>query len=143
MMNTSPPRWVFLLLLILVPLLPPGCGQVQKEKKTKSLEAATLAYGNALRWGYPEMAWNYLDPVIRAGLLPEQLKLKEIRLTGYDVIQPPLLVAEDQDQVEQWVQIDYVRHDTQVVKSLTDHQIWRYDETAGGWRLHSPPPLFR
>jgi len=134
-------HWVFLPLLAL--LLPSGCGQVQKEKKSKSLEATTRAYGNALRWDYPETAWNYLDPDIRAGLRPEQRQLKEIRLTGYDVIQPPMLVAEDQDQAEQWVRIDYVRHDTQVVKSLTDHQIWRYDEASGGWRLHSAPPLFR
>ncbi|MCO5760120.1 MAG: hypothetical protein EP309_00400 [Gammaproteobacteria bacterium] len=120
-----------------------GCGRVQQEKKTRGLEASTTAYGNALRWGYPETAWNYLAPPVRGRLSPEQIQLKDIRLTAYEVVQPPLLVDEEQLQAEQWVRIDYVRHDTQVVKSLADHQIWRYDEASGGWRLHSDPPAFR
>ena len=136
-MNKSP-----LPLLLVFALLSSGCAHVRKEKKTQGLTAATYAYGNALRWGYYDTAWNYLDPVIRSRLPPDQLQLKAIRLTGYEVVQPPLLVAEDQDQAEQWVQIDYVRQDTQVVRSLTDHQVWRYDEVGSGWRLTSDPPRF-
>ena len=136
-MNKSP-----LLLLLVLTLLSSGCAHVRKEKKTQGLTAATYAYGNALRWGYYDTAWNYLDPVTRSHLSPDQLQLKAIRLTGYDVVQPPLLIAEDQDQAEQWVQIDYVRQDTQVVHSLTDHQVWRYDEASAGWRLTSDPPRF-
>ena len=131
-----------LVLLLILALLSPGCAHVRKEKKTQGLTAATYAYGNALRWGYYDTAWNYLDPVTRSRLSPEQLQLKAIRLTGYEVVQPPLLLAEDQDQAEQWVQIEYVRQDTQVVRSLTDHQVWRYDEVSEGWRLTSEPPRF-
>jgi hypothetical protein len=120
-----------------------GCGRVQQEKKTRSLEASTTAYGNALRWGYPETAWNYLAPAVRDRLSPEQLTLEHIRVTAYEVVQPVLLVDEEQDQAEQEVRIDYVRHDTQIVRSLTDHQRWRYEESSGGWRLYSDPPLLR
>ena len=131
------------LLMALILLVIAGCGQVQREKKTRGLEAATTAYGNALRWGYPETAWNYLAPAVRGGLSPEQLALKHIRVTGYEVVQPALLVDEEQEQAEQEVRIDYVRHDTQVVRSLNDHQRWRYEESSGGWRLVSDPPLLR
>ncbi len=131
-----------LILLLILALLSLGCAHVRKEKKTQGLTAATYAYGNALRWGYYDTAWNYLEPVTRSHLSPDQLQLKAIRLTGYEVVQPPLLVAEDQDQAEQWVQIEYVRKDTQVVRSLTDHQVWRYDEVSEGWRLTSEPPRF-
>ena len=134
---------VLALLLALALLITAGCGQVQREKKTRGLEAATTAYGNALRWGYPETAWNYLAPAVRDGLSPEQLALKHIRVTGYEVVQPALLVDEEQEQAEQEVRIDYVRHDTQVVRSLNDHQRWRYEESSGGWRLVSDPPLLR
>ena len=46
------------------------------------------------------------------------------------------------DLAEQWVQIEYVHQNTQVVRSLTDHQVWRYDEASEGWRLNSDPPRF-
>ena len=131
-----------LVLLLVLALVSSGCAHVRKEKKTQGLTAATYAYGNALRWGYYDTAWSYLDPVTRSRLSPDQLQLKAIRLTGYEVVQPPLLLAEDQDQAEQWVQIEYVRQDTQVVRSLTDHQVWRYDEVSEGWRLTSEPPRF-
>ncbi len=131
------------LLMALALLVTAGCGQVQREKKARGLEAATTAYGNALRWGYPETAWNYLAPAVRSRLAPEQLTLKHIRVTAYEVVQPALLVDEEQDQAKQEVRIDYVRHDTQVVRSLTDHQHWRYEESNGGWRLHSDPPPLR
>ncbi len=131
-----------LLPLLVVALLSSGCAHIRQEKKTQGLTAATYAYGNALRWGYYDSAWNYLDPTIRSRLSPDQLQLKSVRLTAYEVIQPPLLIAEDQDQAEQWVQIDYVRQDTQVVHSLTDHQVWRYDVMSEGWRLTSDPPHF-
>ena len=138
-------RWLgWLVFLVALALLSTaGCGRVQQEKKTRSLEASTSAYGNALRWGYPETAWNYLTPAVRARLAPEQVALKHIRVTAYEVVQPALLVDEEQDQAEQEVRIDFVRHDTQVVRSLTDHQRWGYDEASGGWRLQSDPPTFR
>jgi hypothetical protein len=135
-------KWLALLVALAL-LSTAGCGRVQQEKKTRSLETSTTAYGNALRWGYPETAWNYLTPAVRGRLAPEQFALKHIRVTAYEVVQPALLVDEEQDQAEQWVRIDYVRHDTQVVRTLTDHQRWGYDETSGGWRLQSDPPTFR
>lgn len=131
-----------ILLLLAITLLAQGCARVQKEQKIQGLEAATTAYGNALRWGYYEMAWNYLDPALLARLSPDALNLKGVRLTAYEVIQPPIILAEDQTQAEQRVQIEYVRQETQVVRSLSDHQVWRHDEASGGWRLHSPPPHF-
>ena len=135
-------KWLaFLVALSLLGAL--GCGRVQQEKKTRTLEASTSAYGNALRWGYPETAWNYLTPDVRVRLAPEQVALKHIRVTAYEVVQPALLLDEEQDQAEQEVRIDFVRHDTQVVRSLTDHQRWGYDEASGGWRLQSDPPTFR
>jgi hypothetical protein len=129
-------------ILAVLVLLLTACAHVRQEKKTQSLAAATYAYGNALRWGYYETAWNYLDPAIRARISPEQHRFKSIRLTAYDVVQPTIILAENQNQAEQWVQIDYVHQDTQVVHSLTDHQIWRYDEIKGDWQLHSDPPIF-
>lgn len=131
-----------LLFLPVITLLFPGCAHIRQEKKNEGLTAATYAYGNALRWGYYDTAWNYLDPGVRSRIPPDQLQLKSIRLTAYEVVQPPLLIAEDQDQAEQWVQIDYVRQDTQVVHSLIDHQVWHYDASREGWLLTSEPPRF-
>lgn len=119
-------------------LLIPGCGKVREEGKSNALEAATTAYGSAIRWGYYETALGYLHPDKRVEL---PAGIESIRVTSYDVVQPPL--RQDEDGATQVVRIEYLHEDVQRVKSLTDRQTWRYDPEAKGWWLYSGLPAFR
>ncbi len=123
----------------LVGLLLAGCGTIEKDKRALALQAATSAYQSAIRWGYYETAYGYVDPDLRKGKdLPAMFK--DLRLTGYDVVQPPLVTGEG--EATQIVTIDYLHEDRQVVKTLTDRQAWRYDPKAKTWWLTSGLPKF-
>lgn len=120
-------------------LLLAGCGAVEKDKRTNGLQAATHGYQSAIRWGYYETAFGYLHPDQRKDkAVPESLE--GLRLTGYDVVQPP--VMQDEDSATQVVRIDYLHEDTQVVKQLVDRQVWRWDDKLESWWLHSGLPKF-
>lgn len=128
----------FALAAVVAVLLLPGCGKVREEGKSNALEAATAAYGSAIRWGYYETALGYLHPDKRVEM---PASLEDIRVTSYDVVQPPL--RQDGESATQVVRIEYLHDDVQRVKNLTDRQTWRYDPEAKGWWLHSGLPAFR
>ncbi|MBK1722403.1 hypothetical protein CKO23_09110 [Thiocystis violacea] len=117
-----------------------GCSPVKKDKMAVTLQNATNAYQSALRWGYFENAFGFVDPAKRQDKdMPEALE--DIRLTGYDVVQAPVM-KEDSNTALQIVKIEYLHQDRQVVKTLTDRQLWRYDEAEKKWWLESGLPKF-
>ena len=123
--------------LLAAAVLVAGCSTVDREKKTQALEAASTAYGKALRWGYYETAYGYLHPDLHTEV-PEALE--NVRVTSYEVAQPAVLKGET--QAEQVVQIEYVLRDEQVVRKVLDRQDWRFDDKTKTWWLHSPVPAF-
>ena len=130
----------FLLLIAFSLLVGPGCARVEKQKKTQGLEAAANAYGKSIRWAYYETAYGYLHPD-KIKEVPEHLE--NVRVTSYDVVQPPVMVNEEQTRAEQVAQIEYVLRDRQIVRKLSDRQDWRFDEETETWWLHSDIPAFR
>jgi len=128
-----------LLWVLLVSVLSVGCAMVEKDRRALGLEAATTGYQSALRWGYYETAFGFLHPDQRKDVeRPEALD--GLRITGYDVVQPP--VMQDDDTASQIVVIDYLFEDAQVVRRLTDRQVWRWDDQLKSWWLDSGLPRF-
>lgn len=134
MMPNIPP----ILPLAVAALMLAGCGAIREEKKTSALEAAVTAYGSAIRWGYYETAFGYVHPDKRKAL---PANIGDIQVTNYDVVQPP--VMQDDDSATQIAQIDYVLRDVQRVRSVSDRQLWRYDQKTKTWWLHSGVPTFK
>lgn len=114
-----------------------GCGTIEREKKVKAMDLALTTYGEAIRWGYFDTAYGYLDPRKRTGV-PKYLE--NVRVTSYDVLQPPLMKGEK--DMEQVVRIEYVHKDTQSLKSLSDRQLWSYNKESNDWWLQSGVPRF-
>lgn len=127
------------IVLALCGLLGGGCIFID-DKRALALYAATAAYESAIRWGYFETAFGYLDPDLRKGKQLPPL-YKDLRLTGYDVVQPPM--EQEKGKATQIVAIDYLHEDRQVMMSLTDRQVWRYDKTLKNWWLVSGLPPFK
>jgi len=117
-----------------------GCATFREDRKQEGLEAATNAYAAALRWGYYETAVGYLHPDKRKVVEVPKM-LNDIRVTRYDVVQPPIPTGETERV--QVVQIDYVHQDVQSVRTLTDRQTWRYEPQAKSWWLYSGLPAFK
>lgn len=128
-----------ILCAILAALLLSGCGAVEKDKRAIGLQAATNGYQSALRWGYYETAYGFVHPDLRKGK-PLDAVFDRLRLTGYDIAQP--LTMPDKDSATQTVVIEYLYEDRQVVRQLSDRQLWRWDEKLGSWWLHSGLPKF-
>jgi len=121
-----------------IALLVGGCGKVKKQKKSDALQAAVTAYGSALRWAYYDTAWGFIHPDKR-GTMPDGLD--NVRVTGYEVVQPPLRSSED--KATQVVRIEYLFRDRQSIRTLTDRQDWRFEPEAETWWLHSEFPNFK
>jgi hypothetical protein len=118
-----------------------GCNPIKQDRLTDTLQNVTNGYQNALRWGYFENAYSYIHPD-RRGDTRSSENLDGLRLTGYDVIQPPVMNAES-ETATQVVAIDYLYEDRQVVKQLKDRQLWRYDAEKKTWWLESGLPAFK
>lgn len=131
----SPGLWC----AIVAAFLLTGCGTVEKDKRAIGLQAATHGYQSALRWGYYETAYGFVHPDLRKDKPLNDL-FNGLRLTGYDVVQPPTL--QDKDSATQIVTIEYLHEDRQVVKRLSDRQLWRWDEKLDYWWLQSGLPTF-
>ena len=128
-----------MLAVLLTGLSGVGCAVVEKDRRAVALQAATNGYQSALRWGYDETVLGFLHPDQRkTGELPEVFA--ELRVTGYDVTQPPVIQADG--SANQVVVIDYLFEDAQVVKQITDRQVWRWDAATNTWWLHSGLPRF-
>jgi hypothetical protein len=135
-----PPRPAHLILALATALLAAGCATVEKDKRAIALYKATTGYESAIRWGYFQNAFGYLHPDKRKDQeLPE--RFAELRVVGYDAVQSPV-VQPTKDKAVQIVTIGYLYEDRQVVKQLTDTQLWEWDEQAGSWWLTSGLPAF-
>lgn len=122
----------------MVALLLSGCGSLTDGRKAERLDASLSHYEAALRWGYYDSAFSLQDPTQLATPPPD---MSNVRLTSYEVAQPPIL--ERDDIAQQVVRIEYVRQDEQRVQVILDRQRWRYDPDREAWWLASPLPSFR
>lgn len=108
--------------------------QTQLMKRDETLNS----YGGAIRWGAFERAADFQSRVDNAPL--DMNILKDIHVTAYDPV-----FKKEQDEgktVRQTVEIRYFHEQTGVEKTLTDHQIWRFDEEKDAWHLETPLPRF-
>jgi hypothetical protein len=98
-------------------------------------------YGAAIRWNEFERASAFLDPVAQLPPLTdlERERIKQLQVTGYEVkSQHPL----PDGGMAQEVEIRVVNKHTQLERTITDHQVWRYDAAAKGYVLSSGLPDF-
>lgn len=129
------------ILIALSGVLPLGCGTISEDTRNISFQAATSGYESALRWGHFETAYGYLDPALRQDKAPSP-KLKDLRVTSYEVLPAPPAANESENLATQSAKIDYYYDDQHVLKSLVDRQTWRYDGHLKNWWLTSGLPKF-
>jgi len=124
--------------ILLSILLLSGCSSLMGSKKETALDATLSTYQTAMRWGHWETLWSYRNAKAPA---PPALPFDNIRVTAYEVRQPPVPIRED--RVLQVVEIQYVLGDEQRLHKVFDKQEWRYDADANLWSLYSPFPELR
>jgi hypothetical protein len=128
---------VFLLTAILLQ----ACATVDDSKKSISLDKTLYYYESAMRWAdFP--AANSLrryagDPAPET----DPAKLKRIKVTGYDIVTTN--PSDDESSVYITVKISYYDEDNLKLMSVTDNQVWQFDEKEKIWYISTPLPVFK
>jgi hypothetical protein len=126
------------LLLVMTMLFAVGCGTAGS---TRNASANTIDdYGVAVRWSELEQAWQFVDPAVReqqplTDLERERFKL--IQITGYDVKNK---TEAPDGGIDQTVEIRLINKNTQIERSVVDHQRWRWDAAGKHYWLVSGLP---
>lgn len=117
-----------------------GCQGAKEQKKANNLEKSMTSYEVALRWAMHSDAYSY--HVNEDGSKPpaDLEKLKEISVTGIDVLEK--LVNEDQTEASVKMIIKYYFKDRGVVKDLEMESVWWYSEENKQWYIKSDFPEF-
>lgn len=109
---------------------------------TRSKADAITEYGAAMRWGEFDKALTFVDPTgtgASAMTDLERERFKQLQVTGYDVkAQRPL----PDGGMEQDVEVRVVNRNTQIERTVMDHQRWRWDAAAKHYWLVSGLPDF-
>ena len=125
-------------LLVLLPLLLGACVANNMKSSESKLRDTLRYFETTVRWGQLERMSAFLAPQL-AEQAP-QPGLDNVRVTLYETLSGPSPVSD-----ERWVQtvgIEYVLKDSQVVKRLTDNQVWELDAEEGAWFRANPLPRF-
>jgi hypothetical protein len=119
-------------------LLLSGCAT---DKRSDTLTRTMIAYGNAVRWDGFEAAEQFVDPKVREAHPLTDLdreRFKQVQVSDYDDGNGPVPVS--QNEVRQTAQISLTNVHTQAVRTIVDHQLWRYDPDKNHWWLESGIP---
>ncbi|WP_308420738.1 hypothetical protein [Dyella caseinilytica] len=119
-------------------LLLSGCAT---DKRGDALTHTMIAYANAVRWDGFEAAQQFVDPKVRDAHPITDLdreRYKQVQVSDYDDGNGPIPAGEN--EVRQIVQISLTNVHTQAVRTIVDHQLWRYDPVKNHWWLESGIP---
>lgn len=104
------------------------------------MEMRLELYAKTVRWGALENLYGFLTPEESAkAIFPDNLN--DIRVTSYQVRIPPMML--DQHKLSQTAVIEYLFHDTQVIKTMSDNQVWEYNPEIKEWFRANAIPEFK
>ena len=114
---------------------------VSSGAREDELTITVRAYESTIRWGKIAAAYDFLLPDIAATAeVPKGLD--EIKVTGYDRLTGLMPTDEDRKRFRTSASIRYVHVDRQVERSITDQQVWEWDDEAKRWWRANPIPAF-
>ena len=125
--------------MLLAGLLLGGCATLNEQKKAKTFDETMFIYEKAVRWSDFYAARQFQRLPI--GTANPQIDPAQLKVTAYRQVNARRLAGDEEVAIT--VQIDYYRNDTMRVHTLTDEQVWRYDDEAGAWYITTPLPAFR
>jgi hypothetical protein len=108
--------------------------------RNASLDTTLRGYANFIRWSDFDKAASVVDPKYLAEHPMTRLDIEryhQVEVTRYDDAQPVIL---GDGTVTVLVSIDLINRHSQVQRSITDRQVWRYDEESKRWLITSGLP---
>jgi hypothetical protein len=130
------PRIRLVLLSLLLALMLPACQSLSERDDARKLQETLDSYASTVRWQPLDRMYSYLTPELQPEVMPDGLD--RWRVTGYEIYSPPRMLAKD--RVVQTVVIEFIQVDRQVVRNLTDQQLWIHVDDK--WQRANPIPAF-
>ena len=128
-------------LLLVLSVLLTACQTNPFSEVPESLVLRVKTFEDVVRWRPLDKMYLFekQDPEAEPRTPPDGLD--NVRVTNYEVVAQLSKVGE-----MRWAQtavIDYVLTDRQVVRQVTDQQVWESDDEGKSWYLTTPVPQFR
>lgn len=122
-------------------LLAFGCMEIKALTRLKQFEDISMSYEHAIRWSDFDYAAAFVNVSESEGQSPDPAILKLVRVTDYRV--KKTAASEDENQVVKIVEISYYRSDKMVVNTITERELWEWDQQNKQWNLKSGLPDFK
>lgn len=133
-MKSIPMRvlWVLLLIGVLG-----ACASITRDE---SLRVNLYNYSAAVRWNEIAQASGFVDPeTLAAKPFTAELRDRWAQVQVSRYLEGPSS-SDAEGRFLQTVQIEVIDRATQSVRTIVDHQVWRYDPVASTWWLQSGLP---
>lgn len=136
-------------LLVMLPLLTSGCAAYTKYSRNESCGRTIKDYSKAVRWlELEKAALTMVDKEQRDAYAQAA---EQVRRRGVTMVDHRILAQEcrpEQGTADAVMEFDYLVLPDNRLKTATDRQKWVYREEStdgqvSGWKLTSPPLLFR
>ena len=131
-----------LLGVIVLALLLAQPGISDAKRSNKKAQLVFDDYNNNIRWGEWGKAWEYVDPKVRAEHPLTELELKRFEMIRVTEVTEKASQAGADESMDKLVVIQLVSKFTQIERTITDHQHWRWDaETKRYWLVSGLPDI--
>jgi hypothetical protein len=129
--------WTTAIWMLLAIAVLSGCATAVRDE---SLRVNLYNYSAAIRWNEIAQAAGFVDPLIMAEKPftdADRARWAQVQVTRY---YEGLKSTDPNGDYRQTVQVEIVDRATQSVRTITDRQVWRYDEAARTWWLTTGLP---
>ena len=131
-------NWVIVAVLFCFLLF--GCAAMAEKNRLKSFSRINEAYEHALRMSDFDAAVKFLDPATVKNTpdlkIMKGFKIVEYRPTRVDV-------SENKEKITQDVELQYYRLNSNILRTVHDPQVWRFQQEDNIWRLQTGLPDLR
>lgn len=117
-----------------------SCADIRAKEQAVLLQDSLRGYSNAMRWSDFDAAVTFIERREQAAEEPDLERLKDIRVTSYEIEDRYLSV--DKGEAYVTAKISYHRADSMTVATITDKQTWWYRKDQRRWFLDGSLPSF-
>ncbi|MBS0456804.1 MAG: hypothetical protein JSS44_05685 [Proteobacteria bacterium] len=115
-----------------------ACGGI-KPSQDRAQELTLYDFTSAMRWGDFNAAYDFVDPETKKDhplTDLERERFKQVEVAGYEVVAN----VQGTDTIDRKIKLDLVNRNTQIPRTVTYHEHWRWDPTLKHWWLSSGLP---
>jgi hypothetical protein len=125
------------LLVFIMMVVPTGCAGIAGKGRMEKFSEIVSSYESALERSDYRKASTFVDRSVD-GVLLDHNKFANVKIVRHKVTR--VEVSDDKRSIEQDVEIQYFLLDRNVLKTMNDHQVWKYQAEDKIWLLQTGLP---